>query len=178
MLSEQSFTARMPLLMDLQDPISFQLQDGFAPNSLDPAGAEHPGPWYRLALHTLAMHSTMPHHFSKPSSSTCASSTQQYIQPCFCTQLTECASFTIVLQTRNSLLWNLQNVTDTPLVLNVPWKHTLLKSDISPYLTLPYLRGGWVLAAQRWGHNRIGAMHIPKITVRLLEPLRGSGEPH
>jgi len=46
------------------------------------------------------------------------------------------------------------------------------------YLTLPYLRGGWVLATQRWGHNRIGPMRIPEITARLLEPLWGSNEPH
>ena len=45
-------------------------------------------------------------------------------------------------------------------------------------LTLPYLRGGWVLATHRWGHNRIVQMCIPEITARLLEPLWGSGEHH
>ena len=28
--------------------------------------------------------------------------------------------------------------------------------------TLPYLRGGWVLATQHWGHNRIGPMRNPQ----------------
>jgi len=27
-------------------------------------------------------------------------------------------------------------------------------------MVLPYLRGGWVSATQRWGHNRIGPMRI------------------
>ena len=30
------------------------------------------------------------------------------------------------------------------------------------YLTLSYRRGGLVLATQRWGHNSIGQMRIPK----------------
>jgi len=45
------------------------------------------------------------------------------------------------------------------------------QNDFCCYLTLPYLRGGWVLATPRLGHNRIGPMRIPEITVRLLEPL-------
>ena len=32
--------------------------------------------------------------------------------------------------------------------------------ETAELLALPYLRGGWVLATQRWGHNRIGPMRI------------------
>jgi len=35
-----------------------------------------------------------------------------------------------------------------------------LQTDNHASTSLPYLRGGWVLATQRWGHNRIGPIRI------------------